>query len=323
MRLSPADVEAARDNLEGVVRRTPLTRSSAVSKASGAEVYLKWENLQHTGSFKLRGAYNLICSLSESERKRGVVTASAGNHGAAVAYVAQELGLGATVVVPETATPFKVRRCRLYGADVLVVGTTYDESFEVAKDLADHQGMVLIPATEHPLVMAGQGTIAAEILAERPDTDVLIVPVGGGGLIVGMAVWARSITPTLRVIGAQSSAARAMYESLRAGRVVEVPHEITLADGIAGGVTSPNFRLVREHVDEIVLAEEAGLAEAMDLIRQTEGHVIEGAAAVGVAAILQGRLTLRPHEQAVILISGGNVDPTIGSPSDVEGPSRA
>ncbi|MEE9174384.1 MAG: pyridoxal-phosphate dependent enzyme, partial [Thermoplasmata archaeon] len=140
-------MEEARDNLRGVVERTPLTRSSALSESSGAEVFLKWENLQLTGSFKLRGAYNLISSLSAAERGNGLVTASAGNHGAAVAYVARKLGLGATIVVPETATPFKVQRCRLYGADVRVAGATYDESFEVAKDLADREGMVLIPAT--------------------------------------------------------------------------------------------------------------------------------------------------------------------------------
>lgn len=323
MQISPADVKEARDKLRGVVERTPLTRSSALSEASGAEVYLKWENLQLTGSFKLRGAYNLISSLSAGERGNGLVTASAGNHGAAVAYVAQKLGLKATIVVPETATPFKVRRCRLYGADVRVVGTTYDESFEVAKDLADREGMVLIPATEHPLVMAGQGTIAMEILEERPETDALVVPVGGGGLIVGMAVWAKSVRPSLRVIGAQSSATRTMYESLRAGRVEEVPHEPTLADGIAGGITSANLTLVREYVEEIVLAEEAGIAEAMGLIRRTEGQLIEGAAAVGVAAIIQRTLALGAREEAVVLISGGNVDPRIGETPHVEGASRS
>ncbi|MEE9267843.1 MAG: threonine/serine dehydratase [Thermoplasmata archaeon] len=316
-------MKEARDKLRGVVERTPLTRSSALSEASGAEVYLKWENLQLTGSFKLRGAYNLISSLSAGERGNGLVTASAGNHGAAVAYVAQKLGLKATIVVPETATPFKVRRCRLYGADVRVVGTTYDESFEVAKDLADREGMVLIPATEHPVVMAGQGTIAMEILEERPETDALVVPVGGGGLIVGMAVWAKSVRPSLRVIGAQSSRARTMYESLRVGRVVDVPEEPTVADGLAGGITPENLALVRKHVDQIVLAEEAGIPEAMAQIHAKEAQVIEGAAAVGIAAIMQGTLSLRPEEVAVVLISGENLDPRIRRSPNVRGASRS
>ncbi len=323
LQISPADVEEARNNLRGVVERTPLTRSSAMSESSGAEVFLKWENLQLTGSFKLRGAYNLISSLSAAERGNGLVTASAGNHGAAVAYVAQKLGLGATIVVPETATPFKVQRCRFYGADVRVVGATYDESFAVAKDLADREGMVLIPATEHPRVMAGQGTIAMEILEERPEMDALIVPVGGGGLIAGMAVWAKSVRPSLRVIGAQSSRARTMYESLRAGRVVDVPDEPTVADGLAGGITPENLALVRKHVDQIVLAEEARIPEAMAQIHAREDHIIEGAAAVGVAAIMQGALALRPNEEAVVLISGGNVDPRIGETPRVEGASRS
>ncbi len=162
-----------------------------------------------------------------------------------------------------------------------------------------------------------------EILEERPETDALIVPVGGGGLIVGMAVWAKSVRPSLRVIGAQSSRTRTMYESLRAGRVVEVPEEPTVADGLAGGITPENLALVQKHVDQIVLAEEAKIPEAMAQIHAKEGHVIEGAAAVGVAAIIQGALALRPSEEAVVLISGGNVDPRIGETPRGEGASRS
>ncbi|MFQ5986528.1 MAG: threonine/serine dehydratase [Thermoplasmata archaeon] len=309
MQLSSADVEQAEAKLRSVVRRTPLTHSPSLSEASGAEVHLKWENLQHTGSFKLRGAHSLISSLLPEERARGLVAASAGNHGAAVAYVAQRLGLKATIVLPETANPFKIQRCRSWGAEIRIVGATYDDSARVAEDMAARKRMALVPATEHPKVMAGQGTIAMEILEERPETDVLIVPVGGGGLIVGMAVWAKSVAPALRVIGVQSTAARTMYESLQAGRVVKVPEESTLADGLAGGVTSANLALVQQYVDEVVLAEEEGLPVAMRHIWRTEGQAIEGAAAVGPAAILQGTLPLRPGELAVVLISGGNLDP--------------
>lgn len=304
------------------VGRTPLIRSSALSEASGAEIYLKLENLQHTNSFKVRGAFNLVLSLSDAERQRGLVAASTGNHGAAVAYVAQQLQLGATIVLPETATPHKVQLCRIHGAEVRVEGATYDESLEVASELADRERKVLVPATEHPLVMAGQGTIAMEILEERPETNVLIVPVGGGGLIVGMAVWAKSVRPGIRIIGAQSSGARTMYESLQAGRVVDVPPEPTLADALAGGITSENLALVQEHVDEFLLVDEADLARAIKWIARSEGQVIEGAGAVGVAALLQGQIALRAGEEAVVLISGGNIGPTPGGPTAVD-PSRA
>lgn len=309
LQILPSEVEQARERLRAVVWRTPLTPSPSLSEASGAEIYLKWENQQRTGSFKLRGAYNLISSLSPKARARGLVTASAGNHGAAVAYVAQKLGLAAIIVVPETATSFKIQRCRDAGADVRVEGSTYDDSVVVAQALADTDGMAYIPATEHPMVMAGQGTIAMEILEQQPETETLIVPVGGGGLVVGMAVWAKAAQPSIRVIGVQSSAAHTMYESFRAGRVVEVPEEPTLADGIAGGIAGENLALVRTWVDEMVLAEEEGLAAAMEHIRQREGQVIEGAAAVGVAAILQGKVSLGQGEVAVVLVSGGNVDP--------------
>ena len=323
LQLSPAEVEEARARLRGIVRRTPLTRSRFLSDIAGADVYLKWENLQETGSFKLRGAYNMIASLRLEERARGLVTASVGNHGAAVAYVAQKLGLEATIVVPAAATQFKIQRIRSWGAEVQVAGATYDESVEVAKELSNQEGRAFIPATEHPGVMAGQGTIAMEILEEHPETDALVVPVGGGGLIVGMAVWAKSVRPGLRVIGAQSSRARTMYESLLAGRVVEVSEEPTVADGLAGGITPENLALVQEHVDQIVLAEEARIPEAMAQIRAKEDQVIEGAAAVGVAALMQGTLSLRPEEVAVVLITGGNLDPRIRRNPNVRGASRS
>ncbi|MFQ5908154.1 MAG: threonine/serine dehydratase [Thermoplasmata archaeon] len=313
---SPADVEQAAELLRQVVRCTSLTRSASLSEASGAEVYLKWENQQHTGSFKLRGAYNLVASLPPDALARGLVTASVGNHGAAVAFIAHLRGLRATIVLPETAIPFKIQRCRVGGVDVRVEGASYDDAVEVAQSLADREGMAYIPATEHPRIMAGQGTIAMEILEERPETDALIVPVGGGGLIVGMAVWAKAVRPAIRIIGVQSTAAHTMYDSVQAGRVVGVTEESTLADGIVGGVTANNLALVRAYVDEMVLAEEEGIHQAMEHIRLTEDQMIEGAGAVGVAALLQGKLDLRPGDEAVILVSGGNVDPSLPPPGE-------
>lgn len=311
MNILPVDILRARKRLEGVVRRTPLTRSGFLSESSGAEVYLKWENQQETGSFKVRGAYHMIASLPPEERERGLVTASAGNHGAAVAFVAHELGARATIVVPRTASEFKVARIREYGAEVIVEGDSYDDSLAFARDMAARLQMVFVSATDDPAIMAGQGTIAVEILEELPEASTLVVPIGGAGLIVGMAIWAKAVNPSLRVVGVQSTAARTAYEGFRARRVVEVPVEATLADGLAGGISSQNLTLLLQYVDDVVLTEEGRLQAAIRQVWNQEGQVIEGSAAVGPAALLQGSLRLRRGETTAMLISGGNLDPAV------------
>jgi len=263
MTLSPAEILKARKNLEGVVYRTPLTYSKKLSEISGAEVYLKWENLQKTGSFKLRGAYNKISSLTSEERSKGVITASAGNHALAVALVAKMMNLKAVVVVPETAPRIKVEQCRAFEAEVILKGANYDESVTYCKKMVSETGATYIPAFEDYKVIAGQGTIACEILEEMPDTNVILVPVGGGSLISGIALWAKTVNPDIRVVGVQSTAAYTMYECFRAKKIVEVPVPPTLADGLAGGISQMTLDLALKYVDEIVLAKEEELKKAI------------------------------------------------------------
>jgi len=306
--LSAVEILKARKNLEGVVYRTPLTYSKALSGISGAEIYLKWENLQKTGSFKLRGAYNKISSLTPQERGKGLITVSSGNHAQAVSLVAKMMGLKAIVVVPETAPKIKVERCRAFGAEVVLKGANYDEAFVHCKRMVSKTGATYIPSFEDHKVIAGQGTIGCEILEEMPETETIIVPVGGGSLVSGIAVWAKTVNPNIRVIGAQSTAAYTMYECFKAKKIVEVPVPPTIADGLAGGIDQITLDLVLKYVDDIVLAEEGGLMRAILWVLKNERQVVEGSAVVGPAAILQGKVRFKPGERVVVVISGGNID---------------
>jgi len=306
--LAAVEILGARKNLAGVVYCTPITYSKALSQLSGAEIYLKWENLQKTGSFKFRGAYNKIYLLPPEERSRGVITASAGNHALAVALVSKMMDIKATVVVPENAPKVKVKRCRDLGTKVVLKGANYDESLVYCKQMVSETGATYIPAFEDYKVIAGQGTIGCEILEEIPDADTLIVPIGGGGLISGIALWAKTVNPKIRVVGAQSTAAYTMYESFKAKKIVDVPIPPTMADGLAGGISEMTLDLVLKYVDEIVLAEEEELKSAILWILKNERQVVEGSGAVGPAAILQGRIQFKRGEKTVAVISGGNID---------------
>jgi len=308
MNLSVVEILKAKKSLKGIVYRTPLTYSKMLSEISGAEVYLKWENLQKTGSFKLRGAYNKVCSLTPEERSKGVVTASSGNHGLAVAFVANMMGIKATVVVPENAPKIKVERCRAFGAELVLKGANYDESVIHCMKIVLEGGATYIPAFEDYKVIAGQGTIGCEILEEMPDTDTIIVPVGGGSLISGIALWAKTINPDIRVVGAQSTAAYTMYECFKAKKIVEVPVPPTIADGLAGGISQMTLDLVLKYVDEIVLAKEEELKSPILWVLKNERQVVEGSGVVGPAAILQGKIRFKPGEKVVVVISGGNID---------------
>ncbi len=308
MTLSAVEILEARKNLAGVVYCTPITYSRALSQLSRAEIYLKWENLQKTGAFKFRGAYNKIYSLPPEERSRGVITASTGNHALAVALVSKMMDIKATVVVPENAPKVKVEQCRDLGAEVVLKGANYDESLVYCKRMVSETGATYIPAFEDYKVIAGQGTIGCEILEEIPDTDTLIVPIGGGGLISGIALWAKTVNPKVRVVGVQSTAAYTMYECFKAKKIVDVPVPPTMADGLAGGISEMTLDLVLKYVDEIVLAEEEELTSAILWILKNERQVVEGSGAVGPAAILQGRIQFKRGEKTVAVISGGNID---------------
>lgn len=306
--LTAIDILLAKKNLQSVIYRTPLTLSRRLSEISDAEIFLKWENLQKAGSFKLRGAYNKICSLSSEERRKGIITASAGNHAAAVALAAKMMDIEATVVVPESTPRIKIERCQALGAKVILRGAYYDESVVHCKELVLETGAAYIPGFEDYQVIAGQGTIGCEILEEIPALDTIIVPVGGGGLISGIALFCKTLNPNIRVIGAQSTAAYTMSECFRAKRMVDVPVPPTIAEGLAGGIDQITLDLVLKYVDEIVLAKEDGLKSSILWILENERQVVEGSGIVGPAAILQGEIEFRRGEKVVVVISGGNID---------------
>lgn len=297
--VSPEDVRAAADRIRAHVVRTPLEPSAALSAVCGAEVWLKFECFQRTGSFKLRGALN---ALLQRQAPR-IVTASAGNHGLGVACAASMLGVTATVVVPLTASSSKVAALRGSGAELVQVGETYDDAELAAIHLARARGVPFISAYNDAAVIAGGGTVALEILEDLPGVRSLILPAGGGGLISGVGVAAGN----REVYGVQSEASPSLHAALAAGRLVHVEVQPSLADGLAGNVEtgSITFDLVRKHVRDIVLVSESAIAEAMHWLLLNEHVVVEGSAAVGVAALLQRRI--QPHEPIAVVLTGRNL----------------
>ena len=308
--VSIADVHAARELLRGVVRPTPLEMSRWLAGQVGGPVYLKCENLQRAGSFKIRGAYVRIARLSDDERARGVVAASAGNHAQGVALAANMLGSKATVFMPEGAPIVKEKATRAYGADVRFAGSTVDEALVVAQEFSASTGAVLIHPFDHPDIVAGQATVGLEILAECPDVRTVVVGTGGGGLLAGIALAIKDSRPDVRVVGVQAAGAAAYPDSLAAGEPVTLSTMATMADGIAvacpGEVT---FGLVRELVDEIVTVTEESLSRALVLLLERAKLVVEPAGAAGVAALLADPSAFEPPVVAVL--SGGNVDPLL------------
>jgi threonine dehydratase len=300
------DILAARRRIADIAYRTPLEISEPLSELAGAAVHLKLECWQRTRSFKVRGAYNAIAALPPTERARGLVTASAGNHGQAVALAARELGARALIYVPESAPQTKRQRILSLGATLCAGGADYDEAERRAWAHAQRDGSRFVHAFSDPDVVAGQGTIGLEIAEALPAVREVVVPVGGGGLIGGIALALRGMLDGVRVIGVQSTQTRAMHAAFEAGRVVPVPVPPTLADGLAGGIDERAFRLARRVVDEIVLVEEAEIADALRVLHQRCGVTAEGSAAVGVAALLSGRVTLQGP--AVLVITGANID---------------
>jgi threonine dehydratase len=308
MRLTLDQIYQARRNLRGVALPVPFTWSRGLSGVSGGHVYLKWENLQRTGSFKIRGAVHKMLKAERGTLAKGVVTASAGNHSQAVAFGGQILGITVTTVMPVSTPGVKVENTKRLGAEVVLFGENYDEAHERCMELAASTGMTYIAPCEDLDVMAGHGTIGLEILESQPDTDIILVPVGGGGLISGIAIAAKAIHPEVRIIGVQPTQACTMFRCFRAGRMVEVPVVPTLAEGLAGGVEEMNFEIVRETVDDMVLVSEERLAESISWVLTTERQVVEASGVVGVAAILENRIPDIRKRNTVVVISGGNID---------------
>lgn len=300
------DVLEARERIEGICIKTKLIYSSEFSKESGNEVYIKPENLQITGAFKLRGALNKISKLSEEQKKRGLIASSAGNHAQGVAYSANKLGIKATIVMPETTPLIKVQATKSYGANVVLKGQIYDEAYEEAKRLERENGYTFIHPFDDEDVMAGQGTIALEIIDELKDVDAIIVPIGGGGLISGIAVAAKSINPDIKVIGVQSDGASAMKVSFDTGILTASDKVDTIADGAA--VKQPGdktFEVVKKYVDEIVTVSDCELIEAAFILLEKHKLVAEATGVMSLAALK--KLDFK-GKKVVSLISGGNID---------------
>lgn len=303
------DLYEAQERIEEFATRTPLIDSNLFGDA---KLFLKLENLQRTSSFKLRGATNKLLSLSDEQRKLGVVTVSSGNHGRAVSYVAARLGIRAVVCVSQFVLSYKLDLMRKLGAEVVIGGKDYDEADAHARKLVRGEGMTWINPFDDPDVIAGQGTIGLEILEEMPEIDTVIVPTSGGGLISGVALALKLTNPGIRVVGVTMERGPAMYLSLKAGKLVPVVEEETLADALMGGLGDENyytFRLCQQYVDEIVLVSENAIAEAMAYAFTEQRLVVEGGGAVGIAALLEEKI--EPGSNTVIVISGGNVDPEV------------
>ena len=302
-----ADIEAAREVIAGGVLETPVWPARALERLTGVPVVLKCEQLQRAGSFKIRGALNAIRSLSDEDRARGIVAASAGNHAQGVALAAQAAGIAATVVMPEGAPLVKAAATEGYGARVVFHGESLEEARTHAGDLAARDGLVYLPPFDNDAVIAGQGTLGLELLEQVPDLAEVLIPAGGGGLLAGVATAIKARRPEVRIVGVQAAAMDGICRSYDAGEVRTVPHAGTLADGVAvAGPSDRTFALIREHVEEMVACGDTAIAHAMVFLLETSKLLVEGAGALGVAALLSD--AYRPRGKTAIVLSGGNVD---------------
>ena len=303
------EVYTARRRIAPIVSHTPLIESAWLSRHIGSDIRLKLENLQNTGSFKLRGATNKLLSLSEDERKRGVITVSSGNHGRAVSYVAGKLGLRAMICLSAAVPENKRRAIAELGGEVVIAGETYDEAALRVDELRAQHGLTFVQPFDDPDIIAGQGTIGLELMDDFSQIDTVVVPLSGGGLLSGIALTLKQINPDIHVVGVTMERGPAMIESLKAGHIVEVVEEPTLADALAGGLGSENhytFPLVQRYMDEGVLVSEAEIAEAMTFMLEEHHMAVEGGGAVGIAAVMHRKIE-RLGDHIAIVISGGNV----------------
>jgi threonine dehydratase len=308
-----SDIRAAAAVLSGRVHRTPIVRSERIGERIGADLYLKCESLQKTGSFKPRGALNKILSLSDAARAKGLVTVSAGNHAQAVAWAARQAGTSAVVVMPNDAPRAKIDAVRGYGAEILLHGdraTLFDRLHAVEEE----RGLTFVHPFDDPVVVAGAGTAGLEILEDLPDADVIVVPVGGGGLLAGIACAVKGLRPRVRVVAVELEAGPGLTPALAAGKPVPVPRPVTLADGMTPPfVGALNLAIAREAVDEIVLVSEAAIREAMGLLITRAKLWVEGSGAAATGALLEGRVSGIAGKRVVALVSGGNADLSVAA----------
>src|SRR5438309_7780963 len=309
--LELADLDRARKRLEGAIYESPCPYSQTLSELCGARCFVKLENREMTGSCKDRGAANLLLQLNAAERARGVVAASAGNHGLAVAFHAARLGTPAVIVMPEWAPLIKVTSSRRYGAEVILHGANYDEAYGRAREVQAERGLAFVHPFDDERVIAGQGTLGLELLEQCPDMDAVVVPIGGGGLVGGVGLAIKAARPEVRVIGVQAEALDAMKQALATGTRTTVPPASTIADGIAvrqvGEIT---LALARHYVDDVVTVTEEELSNAILLLLEIEKTVVEGAGAAPLAALLNRPLGLAGRN-VVLVLSGGNIDVTM------------
>ena len=304
-----ADIRSARERLAGRIRATPLVQSPTLSGVSSATVWLKLEQQQATGSFKLRGATNAILNLTRAERDRGVVGASTGNHGRGLAHAAKEAGTRCIVCMSRLVPQNKVDGIKALGAEVRIIGVSQDDAQVEVDRLVAEEGMTMLPPFDHPDIIAGQGTLGLEILEALPEVETLLVPLSGGGLISGVALAAKALKPSVRIVGISMERGAAMYECQRAGRPISVPELPTLADSLGGGIGLENrytFAVVGELVDEMVLLSEAEIAQAIRHAYWEERQIVEGSGAVGIAALLSGKVA--DSGVTAVVVSGGNID---------------
>ena len=307
------DVAAAQTTIAPLIRRTPVLRVPGLEEGGGPALFLKLENLQVTGSFKARGAANRLSALSPEERERGVVTCSSGNHGRAVAHVAGALGVSAVVCVPKWVDAVKLDGIRRAGGQVVLAGDTYDETEHQALAMAEEEGKTFVQPFDDPWVAAGQGTLGLELLEDIPELGTVLIPLSGGGLAGGVAYALKEQRPDIRVVAVSAANARVMYESIRAGKPVELPEKETLAEALSGGIGLANrysISLIRELVDEHVLVEEEEIREAMLFALRDLQSVVEGGGAVALAAVLGGKWdagVTGPQRPVAVVLSGGNV----------------
>jgi threonine dehydratase len=303
-----ADIEQSRARIHNQIYLSPFAYSETISRMTGSRIFFKLENLQMTGSFKERGALNRLLTLGAREAKRGVVAASAGNHGMAVAFHSKKLKRPATIVMPLHAPLIKIRRVRLYGGECVLHGGDYDSAFAEARRLSRQRHLIFIHAFDDPQVIAGQGTIGLELYEQNAALEAVVVPIGGGGLIAGMALALKTLNPRIRVIGVQAEAMPSMREALAKGKPVRLPYSNTIADGVAvRRVGELALGLVRRYVDDVVTVTEGEIANAVLLLLEIEKTVAEGAAAVALAALVNKKVTLRGKNVGVV-VSGGNID---------------
>jgi threonine dehydratase len=303
------DLQTARERIRGGVVLTPCPPAAALSDVLPCRLFLKLESLQRTGSFKDRGALNRLLKLGPDERARGVVTASAGNHAQALAYHGGRLGIPVSVVMPEHTPLIKVANTRRYGASIVQLGATLSDALVEARRVGEEEGKLLVHAFDDPDVIAGQGTVGLELLEQVPDISLVVVPVGGGGLIGGVALALKEAKPAIRIVGVEAEAAASALASRQAGRVVHIETSETIADGIATkSVGELTFPLLEKYVDDIVTVSEGQIAGAVHLLLERQKLVAEGAGAAALAALLARRIPVRRDEVTVVILSGGNID---------------